>query len=38
MIMATKKIAKALHFEMYDHEEYVMQNLQLIEEFLKENL
>ena len=31
-------IPQALHFEMYDHEEYVMQNLQLIEEFLKENL
>ena len=31
-------IPGALHFEMYDHEEYVMQNLALIEKFLKENL
>ena len=31
-------IPGALHFEMYDHEEYVMQNLSLIERFLKVNL
>ena len=31
-------IPGALHFEMYDYEEYVMQNLALIEKFLKENL
>ena len=29
-------IPGALHFEMYDHEEYVMQNLALIEKFLKD--
>jgi hypothetical protein len=31
-------IAEATHFDMYDMEEYVTQNLQHIEKFLKENL
>jgi len=31
-------IAEATHFDMYDLEEYVTQNLQHIERFLKDNL